>query len=63
MTDDILFIFRFADEPQYDSKEDQDVLEYMASLKRDQEMERVANELKQKRGTDSFSCKVFTKVH
>jgi len=42
------------DEPQYDSKEDQDVLEYMASLKRDQEMERVANELKQKRGTDSL---------
>jgi len=42
-----------ADEPQYDSK-DQDVLEYMASLKRDKEMERVANELRQKRGTDSL---------
>lgn len=41
------------DEPQYDSK-DQDVLEYMASLKRDKEMERVANELRQKRGTDSL---------
>ena len=52
-TDDIIFIFRLPDEPQYDSK-DQDVLEYMASLKRDKEMERVANELRQKRGTDSL---------
>ena len=52
-TDDIIFIFHLPDEPQYDSK-DQDVLEYMASLKRDKEMERVANELRQKRGTDSL---------
>merc|ERR1719266_2575210 len=34
---------------QPDHNDDKDVLEYMASLKRDQEMETVANELKQKR--------------
>jgi len=39
---------------QPDLKEDKDVLEYMASLKRDKEMENVANELKKKRGTDSL---------
>jgi len=37
------------EEDQTGSKEDQDVLEYMASLKRDQEMEAVANELRQKK--------------
>merc|ERR1712141_847632 len=35
-------------------KEDKDVLEYMASLKRDNDMESVANEMKKKRGTDSL---------
>jgi len=35
-------------------KEDKDVLEYMASLKRDHDMESVANEMKKKRGTDSL---------
>jgi len=37
-----------------DPKEDKDVLEYMASLKRDHDMESVANEMKKKRGTDSL---------
>lgn len=35
-------------------KEEKDVLEYMASLKRDHDMESVANEMKKKRGTDSL---------
>ena len=35
-------------------EQDDDVLEYMASLKRDSEMERVSNELKKKRGTESL---------
>ena len=37
-----------------DSSQDQDVLDYMAGLKRDQEMERVSKELNEKRGTDSL---------
>merc|ERR1712088_460727 len=39
------------EEDQTGSKEDQDVLEYMASLKRDQDMEAVANEQREKRCT------------
>merc|ERR1712083_581715 len=42
------------DEESCNPKDDKDVLEYMISLKRDQEMEAVANELKKKRGSDSL---------
>ena len=53
---DILSLFLFiADEEKVkEPKEDKDVLEYMASLKRDHDMESVANEMKKKRGTDSL---------
>ena len=35
-------------------KDERDVLEYMASLKRDEDMEKVANQLREKRGTESL---------
>lgn len=35
-------------------EEDADVLAYLASIKRDQEMEKVSDELKEKRGTESL---------
>ncbi len=34
--------------------DEKDVLEYMASLKRDSDMEKVANQLREKRGTESL---------
>lgn len=40
--------------PSTSSEQDQDVLEYMASLKRDQEMEKISNKLKEKRGGESL---------
>lgn len=42
------------DKDPSEHEDDKDVLQYMASLKRDQDMESVANELKQKRGSDSL---------
>ena len=39
---------------EQDHSQDKDVLEYMASLERDKEMERVSKELKSKRGSDSL---------
>ncbi len=41
---------------------DEDVLAYMASLKRDQEMEKLSNELKQKRGSESLMDKHAKKL-
>lgn len=41
-------------EPPNEVEDDHDVLEYMASLKRDSDMEKVANELREKRGTESL---------
>lgn len=35
-------------------EDDKDVLDYLASIKRDQEMEKISEELKQKRGSDSL---------
>merc|ERR1719369_1463019 len=42
------------DANEEDHSQDDDVLAYMASLKRDAEMERVSEELKKKRGTESL---------
>ncbi len=41
-------------EDNIEKKEDADVLEYLASLKRDQEMEKISQELKAKRGSESL---------
>ena len=42
-------------DPQTEGPEEgQDVLDYMASLKRDENMEKVATELREKRGTESL---------
>ena len=45
--------------------EDKDVIEYMAGLKRDQEMEKTAKALKEKRGEslyDSHQVRTLTEV-
>ena len=41
-------------ESQNSAEEDKDVLEYLASLKRDEEMERISKELSSKRGNESL---------
>ena len=45
-----------------DGSEDKDVLEYLASIKRDEEMEKVTNELREKRGTESLMEKHSKKI-
>lgn len=42
------------EQEEEDVSQDPEVLEYMANLQRDQEMERVSSELKKKRGDDSL---------
>lgn len=42
--------------------EDKDVLEYLASLKRDEEMEKVTKELREKRGTETLMEKHSKKI-
>ena len=42
------------EEEQVDHSQDKDVLEYLAGLKRDQEMEKISKELKSKRGDKSL---------
>merc|ERR1719220_97817 len=43
-----------ANDDRPDPAEDKDVLEYLASIKRDEEMEKVTKELREKRGTESL---------
>ena len=43
-----------SNEEEQDHSQDEDVLAFMASLKRDSEMDRVAQELKNKRGNESL---------
>ena len=42
------------DSDKTDHSQDKDVLEYLASLERDQEMEKISKELREKRGTSSL---------
>ena len=51
------------DEERSDQAEDKDVLEYLASLKRDEEMEKVTKELREKRGTESLMEKHSKKLN
>ena len=46
-----------------DPSQDKDVLEYLASIKRDEEMEKVTKELREKRGTESLMDKHTKKLH
>ena len=51
------------DEGGNEQAEDKDVLEYLASLKRDEEMEKVTKELREKRGTESLMEKHSKKLN
>ena len=60
----LFYIIQESDEPIDDEMptDERDVLEYMASIKRDEDMEKVANQLREKRGTESLMDKHSKKL-